>query len=749
MPPAVARLKRSLDLVIPFALLIAALFLWIDAGQAIRELRSIVFDSYQRLLPRPYLDPPVRIVDIDEPSLRALGQWPWPRDRLAALVDRLAEQGAAAIALDIILSEPDRTAPANLAKLWADRPDIAQIRRALAFLPDPDAQLAEALGRAPSVVAFLLADNGSVRKLTHKAGFATAGDDPLLFVPTLDAAVPALPAFEAAATGYGSVNVVPDSDGRTRRVPLFFATGGELYPTLAAEALRVAQGASGFVVKSSGSSGELSFGKATGIVEVKIGAAIVPTDGNGTLLLYDSGHRPERFVSAASVLDGSNDPALIAGQIVLIGSSAEALKDLKPSPLDATMPGVEVTAQAIEQMIGGQFLHRPDWAAGAELLFLAFFGTLVILATRRVGAVGSAVFALAACAVAVEFSWLVFRYKGWLVDPVFPLVVALLLYISSSFLGYLRTEGERRFVRTAFGQYVSPKLLQQLTRQPDMLKVGGEERELTVLFLDIQGFTSIAESLDPATLTRVMNRFLTPMTRIIQEEHEGTIDKYIGDCIMAFWNAPFDDPDHALDALEAVIEMREELARLNAAWAEEAKGTGQPPIHLRIGMGINTGRCSVGNMGSDQRFDYTAIGDTVNLASRLEGLTRAYGVDLVIGEATAAQLPGAPLLEIDLVRVKGRQRPLAIFTCPPQQSGNGADRFAELKALHDGFLVHYRAGRWGEAVAALAALTALATSDFPYLGGLYGLYDRRLAELRRAPPAANWDGVYVAATKSG
>ena len=257
---------------------------------------------------------------------------------------------------------------------------------------------------------------------------------------------------------------------------------------LAAEALRVAQGASGFVVKSSGSSGELSFGKATGIVEVKIGAAIVPTDGNGALLLYDSGHRPERFVSAASVLDGSNDPAQIAGNIVLIGSSAEALKDLKPSPLDATMPGVEVTAQAIEQMIGGQFLHRPDWAAGAELLFLAFFGTLVILATRRVGAVGSAVFALAACAVAVEFSWLVFKYKGWLVDPVFPLGVALLLYISSSFLGYLRTEGERRFVRTAFGQYVSPALLQQLTRRPDMLKVGGEERELTVLFLDIQGF---------------------------------------------------------------------------------------------------------------------------------------------------------------------------------------------------------------------------------------------------------------------
>lgn len=748
MLPAVARLKRSLDLVIPFALLIAALFLWIDSGSAIRELRAIVFDSYQRLQPRPYLDPPVRIVDIDEPSLKALGQWPWPRDRLAALVDRLAEQGAATIVLDIILSEPDRTAPANLAKLWADRPDIDRIRSALALLPDPDAQLAGSLARAPTVVAFLLADNGSVQQLPRKAGFATAGDDPLLFVPSLAAAVPALPGFEAAATGYGSVNVVPDPDGRTRRVPLFFATGGELYPTLAAEALRVAQGASGYIIKSSGSSGELSFGRATGIVEVKIGAAIVPTDGNGTLLLYDSGHRPERFVSAASLLDGSSDSALIAGHIVLIGSSAEALKDLKPSPLDATMPGVEVTAQAIEQMIGRQFLHRPDWAAGAELLFLALFGTLVILATRRVGAVGSAVFALAACTIAAEFSWLAFKHKGWLVDPVFPVGVALLLYTSSSFLGYLRAEGERRQIRSTFGKYLSPVLVEELQRNPGRFKLGGEMRELTLMFMDIQGFTSIAEALDAQAVTRVINRFLTRMTGIIQDQ-DGLVDKYIGDCIMAFWNAPLDNPDHAIDALEAALAMRAELAQLNAAWAAEAAATAGNPIALKVGIGINTGRCSVGDMGSDQQVAYTAIGDTVNLASRLEGLTRAYGLDLVIGEATAAKLPGAPLIEIDLVRVKGRQQPLAIFTCPPPQPANGADRFTEFKAMHDRFLGHYRDGRWADAAAALGALTALAASEFPYLAGLYGLYDRRLAELRTTPPAADWDGVFVAATKRG
>lgn len=748
MPPAVARLKRSLDLFIPFALLFAALLLWIDSGSAIRELRAIVFDSYQRLQPRPYLDPPVRIVDIDEPSLKALGQWPWPRDRLAALVDRLAEQGAAAIVLDIILSEPDRTAPANLAKLWEGRPGIDGIRGALALLPDPDAELAQALARAPTVVAFLLADNGSVQALPHKAGFATAGDDPLLFVPSLAAAVPALPAFEAAATGYGSVNVVPDPDGRTRRVPLFFATGGELYPTLAAEALRVAQGASGYIVKSSGSSGELSFGRATGIVEVKIGNAIVPTDGNGTLLLYDSGHRPERFVSAASLLDGSSDPALIAGHIVLIGSSAEALKDLKPSPLDATMPGVEVTAQAIEQMIGQQFLHRPDWAAGAELLFLALFGTMVILATRRVGAVGSAVFALAACAIAAEFSWLAFRHKGWLVDPVFPVGVALLLYISSSFLGYLRAEGERRQIRSTFGKYLSPVLVEELQRNPERFKLGGEERELTLMFMDLQGFTSIAETLDAQQVARVINRFLTRMTDIIQRQ-DGLVDKYIGDCIMAFWNAPLDNPDHALDALEAALAMRDELARLNAAWAAEAAAAGGRPIVLKAGIGINTGRCSVGDMGSDQQVAYTAIGDAVNLASRLEGLTRVYGLDLVIGEATASKLPGAPLLEIDRVRVKGRLQPLAIFTCPPLQPPNGADRFAELKSLHDRFLGLYRGGNWAEATAALGTLTASAASEFPYLAALYGLYDRRLAALRSAPPAADWDGVFVAATKSG
>ncbi|MGE3968518.1 MAG: CHASE2 domain-containing protein [Dongiaceae bacterium] len=741
-------LKRSLDLVIPFVFLFAALLLWIDEGTAIRELRAIVFDSYQRLLPRSYEAPPVRIVDIDEPSLKALGQWPWPRERLAELVDRLTAQGAAAVVLDILLSEPDRTGPARLAELWSDRPDIEAIRSALAVLPDPDRRLAEALAASPSVVAFLLAPNGGEIALPHKAGMATAGDDPVQFLPQLPRAVPALDIFTEAAQGYGSVNVVPDTDGVTRRVALFFAYRGEAYPTLGAESLRVAQGAGSYVIKSSGASGELSFGRQTGIAQVKIGGAIVPTDAYGALLLYDSGHRPERFVSASEVLAGTNDPAAIAGHIVLIGSSAEALKDLKPTPLDPTMPGVEVTAQAIEQMIGGQFLYRPDWAAGAELLFLLLFGTLIILATRRLGAIGSAIFAVAACMIAAEASWLAFKREGWLVDPLFPCGVAIALYISSSFLGYLRAENERRQIRTTFGKYLSPILVKELQRHPERFKLGGEVRELTLMFMDIQGFTSLAEKLEPETVTRIINRLLTRMTGIIQGE-QGLVDKYIGDCIMAFWNAPLDVPNHARNALAAAVAMREELARLNVEWSHEAPANGDVAIDLKIGIGLNTGRCSVGDMGSDQQHAYTAIGDAVNLASRLEGLTRAYGVDLLIGESTAALLPDVPLLEVDLVQVKGRAQPLAIFTPAPAGPRNGADRQAELLRRHGELRTNYRSGRWAEAAAALADLEAIAAAEFPYLQALYGLYDRRLAEFRADPPPPEWDGVYRASTKSG
>ena len=372
-------------------------------------------------------------------------------------------------------------------------------------------------------------------------------------------------------------------------------------------------------IKSSGASGERSFGRETGIAFVRTGNATIPTDENGQMLLYDTGPRAERFVPAWQTLEGTLPPEIFAGKIVLIGATATALYDVRATPLSPYSPGVEIHAQLIEQVVSGAYLYRPDWAKGAEILYMALAGLLMIVLIRRTGAVGAATVGAVVVASSVVLSWLAFQHEKWLLDPVTPSMAALGVYLAGSLLGYLQTESDRRQIRSAFGQYVSPALVERMTRNPGALRLGGETRELTILFCDIRGFTDIAERLDPAALTQLVNSFLTPMTRIIQDR-SGTIDKYIGDCIMAFWNAPLDDPDHVRHGLESALAMRAELARLNAGWAAEAAKSGAAFAELQVGIGLNTGRCSVGNFGSEQRFDYSALGDAVNLASRLEGL---------------------------------------------------------------------------------------------------------------------------------
>jgi adenylate cyclase len=735
-------MRRHLDWVIPFLILLGALALQASDGPIVVDLRNRVFDIYQRLQPRPYLqDVPVRILAIDEQSLRRIGQWPWPRDVLARLIDRVTSSGAAAVALDMLLAEPDRTAPQSLMKQWEGRSDIQALEAALSRFPDPDAELAKALSKAPTVVAFALNNEAGGPMPLPKAGFATAGDDPLSFLQSRSGATVALKPFEIAAAGNGNVTTSPDADGIFRRVALLVSYQGKIFPSLAAEALRVAQGASTYVVKSSGASGEESFGTATGLNHVKIGAAVVPVDPNGNILLYDTGYRPQRFIPAWKMLTPEFDPALVAGKVILIGATVEGLRDYKPTPLDPAMAGVEIHAQVLEQIIGGQYLRRVDWAGGAEKIFLGLLGLILIVLIRRYGAFWSAMAGLIAVAAAIAISWLAFTREALLFDPIYPSFAALAIYLSSSLLGYLRTEGERRQVRKAFSQYLAPAIVEELSRHPERLKLGGELRELTVMFSDVREFTRIAEKLHPQELTHMINAILTPLTAAIHER-KGTIDKYIGDCIMAFWNAPLDDGDHQRNALLAALAMREALASANERLLAEAAKAGRATIPIGIGIGINSGPCSVGNMGSDQRFAYSALGDTVNLASRLESLTRSYGVDIIVGEEAAAGIEDMALLEIDRVRVKGRSEPLTIYTLL------GATRdgaFARLAVAHKSFLAAYRRQDWTAAKAKLAELCEIA----PSMAELSQLFTRRMANYEAQPPAPDWDGVYVAASKTG
>lgn len=737
--------RRWLEIVIPCLLLVAAVLICTQQPAILTHMQNLVWDSFQRNKPRIYQPLPVRIVDIDEDSLARLGQWPWPRTELARLMDRLAELGAATVALDILFSEPDRISPKNLQNFFGNDTNNAELSNALALLPDSDAVLAESMRQIPTVTAYaLLGDERVTSSPAAKHGIAAAGDDPLIFLRNFPGAVSTLPVLEEAAVGNGAVNYVPDSDNVIRRAPMLLAHIKETVPTLAMEALRVAQGASTYVVKSSGASGELAFGQQTGIVEVKVGSVVVPTTSEGMLLLHDTGHVDERFIPAWQVLEPDFDPERVAGQIIFIGSSAQGLNDIKTTPLSAAIPGVEVHALVLEQILAGDFLSRPDWALGAELIYLVVFGIILIVALRRVGALWSMVLGLSAIAVAWSGSWYGFSRFGYLIDPLFPSMVAALIYVSSSLISFLRTEADKRFIRSAFGRYMSPVLVELLAKDPKRLQLGGEIRELTILFSDIRGFTKISESLNPQALTRLINNYLTPMTSLIQDQN-GFIDKYIGDCIVAFWNAPLDDPIHVPNAVRTALRMREKLRELNRGWRAEAEAEGRKFIKIKTGLGLNTGDCCVGNLGSEQRFDYSVLGDAVNTAARLEGLTKGYGLDLIIGESTAARCAEFALVEIDQVKVKGRATPLHIFTVM------GDEAFAktpEFKIMHDRqaeLLAAYRRQEWDAASALLVDCRGLA----PTLEGLHDVISGRIAEYRANPPPEDWDGVYEARTKEG
>ncbi len=708
----------------------------------IARLRLLGFDTFQLLAPRTYTpDLPVRIVDIDDASLERIGQWPWPRSVLAELTRKLAEDGAAVIGFDIIMAEPDRPLT-EAVKMLPRSSAVDEVLAMLEQLPSGDEALAAAISGAPVVLGFI----GSGRKSAlpaQRASFAFAGDEPGQFIPGFPGAIASIALLQEKSRGSGSLNWIPEHDQIIRRLPLLVRIADTVYPSLAAESIRVAQGASTFVIKASGASGEQSFGAETGIVAVRAGAIDIPTDGNGQVWIHFTRTDPRRFISAGDLLAGKIDRSEIDGRIVLIGTSAAGLFDLRTTPLDAAVPGVEVHAQAIEQMLLGTHLRRPDFATGVELFVLVVFGALVAAAVYATGALLSAFVGVVAVAIAIGSSWAAYRGFGWLTDPVFPAIAVIFLYISTTVYLYLRSEGERRRVRNAFSHYMAPALVAELAADPSKLKLGGEMRQVTLMFCDVRGFTALSEKLDAEQVTRFLNRLLTPLSERIMAAR-GTIDKYMGDAIMAFWNAPLDDPDHALNACRAALGMLADVERLNREWAAEAAAEGRVHVPVRIGIGINTATCCVGNLGSEHRFDYSVVGDGVNIAARLEGRSKSYGVPIVVGEPTAAAAPQLGFIELDFVSVQGRTEALHVFGLIGDESWNADPGTDELRARHAAMLAAFRSRRFEEAGALLVEARAAAGEK---LSALYDLYDARITEFKSKPPPADWDGHTLAESK--
>ncbi|MDH3474020.1 MAG: adenylate/guanylate cyclase domain-containing protein, partial [Rhodospirillales bacterium] len=732
-----------------------------------------VFDLYQQLTPRVYqptlpgsgFPMPVKVVDLDDESLRRHGQWPWPRTLIAELIRQLQEAGAAAIAFDIVFAEPDRTSPGRVIEHWPATPEFEGLRAQIDSLPDHDEILAETMGQASVVTGFILTSGTGGGRPTAKAGIAHVGDNPLDDAPGFSGAVTSLPDLEAAARGNGSLNIDPDDDQIVRRVPLVLRYQGKLYPSLVAEALRVAQGAGSIVVKASGASGTTAYGAHSGISEIKIGGLVAPTDKHGRLWIYHTGPDPRRVVPAWRALAGDFEPAELRGKIVFVGASAAALNDLRPTPVHPATAGVEVHAQAAEQIISQTFLERPDWADGAEVLGLLGVGMVLIYTVFRLGAAWGATLALTSIAGGIGYSLTLFQDQRLLFSPLYPSITILMVLISASVTSYLHSEAGRRQVRTAFGRYMSPLLLERLAKNPHQLELGGEMRDMTVLFCDVRDFTTLSEKLDAQALTSFLNRFLTPMTEAVHETG-GMVDKYMGDCVMAFWNAPLDDPDHARHACETALSMLRRIEELNRSPLTAPAGTTRagttgacttgadksngeappaPGAALRVGIGISTGPCCVGNMGSEQRFDYSALGDTVNVASRLEGQTRAYGTSIIIGEATRAQARDLAALELDLLRVKGRSEPIRIFALVGDAARAESPSFKALEEAHEIMLSAYRVQNWAIARRQLEAAQRAAAGLG--LEPLYGLYAARIEVFESKPPGPGWDGVFVARQK--
>jgi adenylate cyclase len=612
-------------------------------------------------------------------------------------------------------------------------------------VPDNDKFLAEAIKRSRVVTGFGFDLKGGSAPPRRFFGVAFAGDNPNQFLPQQAGTVQTLPLLVAGAKGNGSVNTDYESVV-IRRVPMMFRLKAQegLFPALSIEALRVAQGASTYLIKSSGASGELSFGESTGVVSVKTGDVLIPTDGQGRVTLYDTGHIPKRFISAHAVLTDSVPPAELEGRIVFVGTSAIGLKDLRNTPVQDAVPGVEVHAQLIEQMVEQKFLSRPDYAAGAEFLYLAAIGLLFVWLLPRLSAATMAVVATAFVGVGVIVPWLAYSQYQLLFDPIYPPVTLAVIYITGSALAFMRAERDRREIRGAFGLYLSPDMVEQVARNPDLLKLGGELREITVMFTDVRGFTTISEQFDPPGLTRFMNRFLTPMTDLILS-HRGTIDKYMGDAIMAFWNAPLTVAGHAAHGCDTALAMQARLRTLNVEWQAEADAENRRYIPVNVGVGLNTGPASVGNFGSTQRLTYSCLGDDVNLASRLEGQCKTYGVAIVIGEKTRAQVPDYATLELDLIMVKGKTEPERAYALLGDATMAQSPAFQLLVEKQAALLAPYRTGGFAEALTLIDACEAAAEA-VGWQQSYYAMMRERIDGLIDDSPP-DWTGVYVAKEK--
>ncbi len=658
----------------------------------VASLRGSGFDTLQRIWPRQMAEAqPVRIVDIDEASLARIGQWPWPRTTLADLTNTLMDLGAAAVAFDAVFPEPDRMSPRSVLTTPGVQDALKSASATIdaSALPDNDEIFAAAIRGRPVVLAFASSGGSITKQPPIKAGFAQTGEDATDAAPRLSGITTNLPVLDAAAAGVGSMNIsLATDEGVARQIPFLLGDGSRLYPSLAAEALRVAQGAETLLVRASPDT-------KNAIESLVVGDLEIPLSEAGLFYVYYRPDPKDLYVPAERILSGQNLDSLrplIEGHIVLVGTSAVGLLDVRTSALGETVPGVSVHAQAIEQVLSGTFLTRPEWAAGAEILGVILIGVALAAFSGFVKPRNSITAFAIVVALILAGVLYAFRAQSLLFDATYPVLAITVSFLASIAFKLMVTDRHGRQLRGAFAQYVAPAVLEEIENNPASLKLGGEMRDVTVLFVDIENFTPLSEKLDPVNLVKVVNRLLDAGSKAILAE-KGTIDKYIGDAIMAFWNAPIPLEDHQYHAARAAIGIRKAVAALNDEPDLHALLTERGAPRLAVRVGLTSGPACVGNMGSTERFDYSVLGETVNTAARTEATCKNIGYDIAVAGELRGKTASLASLYAGSLPMKGKSKAEPVHIIIEDETHGASPVFQQFRKTYNELLERVAGGK--------------------------------------------------------
>ncbi len=694
--------------------------------------------------------PEVAIVAIDEKSLDKLGRWPWPRKTIAQLIDALSEYNVNSIGFDIVFAEPDQISESNTLSKIEKKVKSLSIRNSelTSYLTnmkrdtDNDAILADAIRRSKrTILGYFFhksnknlehvkaEDNTLPESMTKSAysliEYSTPSSAEVLYAIENYSIEANLPELSQGASDFGHFNINPDPDGSIRWAPLIMNFKGEDFPPLSLQLVRHYLGKPNL-------SRTIDI---YGIKNITLGKKSIPTDVEGNFLInFRGGQKTFPHYSVYDVLEKKVPVEKLKNKIVLVGATAVAVYDMRVTPFDEQFPGVEVHANIIDNILHNNFLSQPDWTDLANILIILATGIFLGIVLPKLGARSAFIIFIVLLCAYIGGNFYAFVNRGYWLTIIYPLFSLLAIYITITLYRYMTEEREKKKVRVAFQYYMTSSVVNEVLKNPEKLKLGGDKKVLTVLFSDIRSFTTISEKMEPQALVHFLNEYLTVMTDRVFE-HDGVLDKYMGDAIMAIYGAPMERLNHPYTACLTALDMMQDLKKLHKTWEEK----NFPRID--IGIGVATGPMVVGNMGSERRFDYTVMGDTVNLGSRLEGLNKVYGSNIIISEETYREVKDKLVCrQLDAVKVKGKNRPVKIFELLAKEDGD--KRYLKLAESFESALGLYTARKWMEAIEAFEGVLKIRPNDPPAQ-----LYIKRCKALYQSPPPADWNGLFILKTK--